>query len=285
MTVQSKKEKQIIIGMDVGSTFTKAIIIDPSKKKISINEKTRMETCIPIASASGILGKILSENNININQVKKIMLTGTGSSQIRNKLFGIPTQKVKEITAIGIGGMHLSGSENILIANIGTGTSFVEASRKKIKHLGGTGVGGGTLVGLSEKILPVSGYDNIMKFAKKGDLSQIDLILSDVSKTKIGILNKKITVSNFGKVLNTANSNDIAIGIVNLVYQVIGMLAVFALKSTKMQKIVVTGFGSTNKTGRLILSEIGEFFGIKFEYPQDAEYATAIGAGLFSGTV
>jgi type II pantothenate kinase len=44
--------------------------------------------------------------------------------------------------------------------------------------------------------------------------------------------------------------------------------------------VVVTGNGSDNVIGRNILSRITEMYAVSFEYPPDAEYTTAIGAGL-----
>jgi type II pantothenate kinase len=69
-----------------------------------------------------------------------------------------------------------------------------------------------------------------------------------------------------------------AAGILNLTYQVIGMVSVFAAKSKNNDTIVVTGNGSRNTIGQRILSSISEMYEIHFEFPPDAEYATAIGA-------
>ena len=100
--------------------------------------------------------------------------------------------------------------------------------------------------------------------------------------TDISFLNKKSTASNFGKVLDTARNEDIALGIINMVYQVIGMIAIFAARSRNINKVTVTGSGSFNHLGRKILAEITRMHSIDFEYPEDAEYTTAIGAGLLS---
>jgi type II pantothenate kinase len=43
---------------------------------------------------------------------------------------------------------------------------------------------------------------------------------------------------------------------------------------------VVTGNGSGNLIGRRILSDITAMYHVHFEYPDNAEYTTAIGAGL-----
>jgi type II pantothenate kinase len=80
--------------------------------------------------------------------------------------------------------------------------------------------------------------------------------------------------------LDSAQSGDIALGILNMVYQVIGMLSVFAAKSRNTGRVVVTGNGSDNSIGKTVLAEITRMYQVQFEYPQDAAYTTAIGAAL-----
>jgi type II pantothenate kinase len=80
--------------------------------------------------------------------------------------------------------------------------------------------------------------------------------------------------------LDSARNEDIALGILNMVYQVIGMLSVFAAKIKRTDQIIVTGNGSRNPIGKRVLAVITDLYSVHFEYPQDAEYTTAIGAGL-----
>ncbi|GHU67005.1 type II pantothenate kinase [Spirochaetia bacterium] len=266
----------MIIGIDIGSTITKAVSIEAGQVVKMI--KTRAEDAV--TSAAGAFGKMLVENSINISDIKQIMITGAGSTKIRADLFGIPTEKVSEISSIGIGGMFLSGKENIVIANIGTGTAIIEAKKDKITHLGGSGVGGGTILGLAKRLLSLSSFADIMELAQNGNLNQVDLLLEDIMDMGISFLNKEATASNFGKMLDTARNEDIAAGILNMVYQVIGMMSVFAARSRNIDKVIVTGSGSNNPIGKRILTEITRMYAISFEYPSGAEYTTAIGAGL-----
>ena len=269
----------MIIGIDIGSTTTKAVSLENGRivKKI----KTRAEDAV--TSAAGAFGKMALENGLKISDIKQIMITGAGATKIKGDLLGIKTAKVNEITAIGTGGMFLSGKENIVIANIGTGTAIIEARKDRIVHLGGSGVGGGTILGLAKKLLLLSDFKDIMALAASGNLELVDLLLEDIMATDLGFLNKKSTASNFGKMLDTAHNEDIALGIINMVYQVIGMIAVFAAKSRSIDKIIVTGSGSRNPLGKKVLEVITNMHSISFEYPEDAEYTTAIGAGLLSG--
>ena len=266
----------MIIGIDIGSTTTKAVSIEDGKlvKKI----KTRADDAI--TSATGAFGKLQIENGIRMSDIEKIMITGVGSTKIEGELFGIPTERVSEINAIGIGGMFLSGQDNIIIANVGTGTAIIEACKNGITHLGGSGVGGGTILGLAKKLISLSDFKDVMAMASSGNLEPVDLLLEDIMGADLGFLNKKSTASNFGKMLDTARNEDIAMGLINMVYQVIGMLAVFAARSRNINKVIVTGSGSHNPIGKKTLDDITRMHSIAFEYPKDAEYTTAVGAGL-----
>jgi type II pantothenate kinase len=271
----------MIIGIDIGSTITKAVCLESAEGgpgRVVRSIKTKAADAV--TSATGAFGKMLVENDIKIKDIKKIMITGAGASKIKNDLFGILTEKVDEILAIGIGGMFLSGRENIIITNIGTGTAIIEAKKDGISHLGGSGVGGGTILGLAKKLLMTSNFNGIMELAGQGNLNQVDLLLEDIMDTDISFLNREATASNFGKMLDSAKNEDIALGIINLVFQVIGMLSVFAAKSKNIDRVIVTGNGSKNPIGRTILKAITDIYSVEFEYPAEAEYTTAIGAGL-----
>ena len=267
----------MIIGIDIGSTTTKAVSIEDGK----IIKKIKARAQDAVTAATGAFGKIVLENGIKINTIEKIKITGAGASKIKDDIFGIPTGRVKEIDAIGIGGMHLSGMSNIIITNIGTGTVIIEAGDRGIIHFGGSGVGGGTILGLAKKILPIAGFSDIVELAKTGKLNQVDLLLGDITDTGISFLSGESTASNFGKMLDTASHSDIALAIINMVYQVIGVLSVFAARARNSTRVIVTGNGSRNVIGQKVLSDISGMYGIEFIYPEFAEYTTAIGAGLF----
>jgi type II pantothenate kinase len=176
--------------------------------------------------------------------------------------------------------MFLSGLNNIIITNIGTGTVIIEAGNGAISHFGGSGIGGGTILGLAKKLLSITGFSDIMELAKTGRVNQVDLLLGDITDTGLSFLSGESTASNFGKMLDTANSSDIALAIINMVYQVIGVLSVFAARARNSTRVIVTGNGSKNIIGQKVLSDISAMYGIEFVYPEYAEYTTAIGAGL-----
>jgi type II pantothenate kinase len=277
----------VIIGIDIGSSTTKTVSIEGGK----LARKIKTRAADAVTSATGALGKLLLENNIGMADIQRIAITGAGASRIKSDIFGIPTRRIDEIEAIGTGGIFLAetwcgvkpGQDPIIIANVGTGTAIIEAGKGGITHLGGSGVGGGTIYGLAKKLLPTSDFNSILNLAKDGDLDQVDLLLKDITETDISFLNRESTAANFGKMLDSAGNADMALAILNMVYQVIGMLSVFAARSKNLDRVIVTGNGSNNPIGKQVLKIITGMYGIRFEYPPDAEYTTAIGAALSWG--
>ncbi len=268
----------MIIGIDIGSTTTKAVAIH----NLEVVKTIKTKAFDAVTSATGALGKLMIESNLDISAIKKIKITGAGALKINNDLFGIRTENVDEITATGRGGLFLSGKERLVITNIGTGTSIIEAGKDGIFHIGGTATGGGTITGLSKELIKATSFETILKLAAKGDLRQVDLLIEDISDGGISFLNPEATASNFGKMLDTATREDIALGIINMVYQVIGMVSVFAAKSRNLDSVLITGNGSNNPIGKRILEEISKLYSVEFEFPQMAEFTTAIGAAILS---
>jgi type II pantothenate kinase len=266
----------LIIGIDIGATTTKAVSIEDGK----LIRKVKTKAYDAVTAATGAFGKIVLENEITMNVIKGIRITGVGAPKIKSDIFGIPTSRVDEIKAIGTGGMFLSKMDNIIIANIGTGTAIIEASKQGIFHYGGSGVGGGTILGLAKKLLPTDEFSGIISLAQTGNLSRVDLLLEDIMDTDMGFLNRDATAANFAKMSDNATSEDIALAIINMVYQVIGVLSVFAARAKNIKQVIVTGNGSDNKLGQKVLADITKMYGIEFIYPADAEYTTAVGAGL-----
>lgn len=265
-----------IIGIDVGGSTTKIIGYDQKQLFCPLLVKAND----PVSSVYGAFGRFLNENKLQLAEIDKIMVTGVGSTFIDEKIFGISTYKVDEFLAIGLGGLFLSKLNRAIIVSMGTGTAYVMADNDKAYHIGGTGVGGGTLLGLSNRMLNIRNFNDIVDMAKDGDLKHIDLSISDISHNNVGGLTQETTASNFGKIIDLATKADVALGIINLVFQTIGMMAVFASRNEKVNDVVLTGNLTNVPQAKTIFDGLTALFGISFHIPDHAEYATAAGAAL-----
>ena len=270
---------EYVIGIDVGGSTTKIVGFDENKKLINPLFVTANDQ---ITSIYGAFGKFTSENSIELNEISKVMMTGVGSTFITKPLYGLRCQSVPEFQCVGKGGLYLSGLKETIVVSLGTGTALVHANDEGlIDYLGGTGVGGGTLMGLSKQLLNMDDIDHIVELAKGGDLNNIDLRIKDISnKTDLGGLPDIMTASNFGKISDMATKEDMALGIINMVFEVAGMLAVFAARNHGIRDIVLTGNLTKIPQSKDIFNILNSMFNVNFTIPQYAQFSTVIGAAL-----
>lgn len=269
----------IVIGIDIGGSTTKIVGFDNNKNLIAPMFVTADD---PITSVYGAFGKFTAINGLGLNDIDKVMITGVGSSYITKSIYGLNCIHTPEFNSIGLGGLYLSGLKEAIIVSLGTGTALVHATKDKApEYLGGTGVGGGTLVGLSNKMLGLTKIDSIDEIARQGDLGSIDLRICDISKKDMG-LSSHMTAANFGKISDTATNADLAIGLINMVFETVGMISYFAAKQYGLKDIVLTGNLTQISQAKEIFGGLNEMFDMRFVIPENAQYSTVIGAALSS---
>ena len=267
----------VVIGIDVGGSTTKIVGYTAGGKLIS---RLQVEAADPLTSAYGALGKFINENKLSLNQVCQIILTGVGAALFKKNIYGIATKQVDEFQAIGLGGLALSKKEEGLIISMGTGTAFVRAGKEGITHIGGSGVGGGTVLGLCGKLCGASSFSTVAEMAEKGVLKKVDLNIEDISTGVIKTLPPDTTASNFGKMQDSASGEDFALGILNMTFQTIGMMAVFACRNDRIKDVIVTGTLAQVPFAKKVFQSLYKMHNIRFIIPQYAIYATATGAAL-----
>ena len=268
----------IVLGIDIGGSTTK---ICGFREEGQLIEPLSVRADDPLSSIYGAFGKFTSLHNISISDVECVMVTGVGSSYITQDLYGIPTRHVQEFDCIGLGGKYLAKQEEAIVVSMGTGTAIVHVKGDTVEYLGGTGVGGGTLAGLSETMVGLRDLHHLEALAEKGDISKIDLRISDISKKNLSpTLYLDTTASNFGKLSDLATREDLALGIINLVFETIGMVSVFAARCFGLKRVVLTGKLSVMKQARGVFDTLGKMFDMEFLFPEYARYGTVIGAAL-----
>ena len=211
----------IVIGIDVGISTTKIVGIKNNK----ISAPIRITAADPITSLYGAFGKYLHDNNIELKDVEHVMLTGLGAAYIDQPIYGLPTSKSQEFIADGLGARFESKIDRSIVVSMGTGTSFVKCEGDDMRHIGGIGVGGGTLAGLSRIMLNTSDIKAVATMAKRGNIRNIDLTIGDISAIPVPGLTMDTTASNFARAQSDATKEDIAAGLIHMVLQSIGSAA------------------------------------------------------------
>ena len=208
------------------------------------------------------------------------MLTGVGAAYIGKPVYGLPTSKADEFVADGLGARHESGKDRIIVVSMGTGTSLVKCDGDKIEHIGGIGIGGGTLQGLARLLLKTDDIRTLSEMAVMGNISNINLRIGDISAHPLPGLPMTAVASLFGNAKSDASREDIAIGLIWLVLQSVGQSAVLASIGSDIREYVMIGNLTLLPQCRMVFPPIEKLYGVKLIIPEYSEFCTAIGAAL-----
>ncbi len=266
----------IIIGIDVGISTTKIVGIKNNK----VSAPIRITAADPITSLYGAFGKYLHDNDIDLSDVEHVMLTGVGAAYIDQPIYGLPTSKSQEFIADGLGARFESKLDHTIVVSMGTGTSFVKCDGDEMKHIGGIGVGGGTLAGLARIMLNTSDIAQVATLAKQGNIRNIDLTIGDISAQPLPGLPMDTTASNFARAQSDASKEDIAAGIIKMVLQSIGSAAWLASIGSDIRDFVLIGNLSLLPQCKEVFPALEKLYDIRFHIPKYSQYCTAIGAAL-----
>lgn len=261
----------MIASIDIGGTNTHGVLIDGKRLKTVVSFPGNKP------AIAGRCYRFLEKKSGNRDV--KLVLTGGGSMRMRPRDLPHPFRIVDEIKAIGRGGMFLSGKHDVFVVSIGTGTAFVSVKKGKPRHVGGTGLGGGTIYGLSRLILgmPLSKVEGIAKRASKN----LDLTVRDIVGGSIGKVPASATASNFGKATGKSSKPAVASSLLNMIGESIGVMAYFAAKGVGQEKrILICGRVAMNGVVKNRVISTIRMLGGRAAIPKKAEYCAAIGAAM-----
>ena len=268
-----------IIGIDVGISTTKIVGLRDGKPSAPL----RITANDPVTSLYGAFGKYLHDNNVPLEDVEHVMLTGVGAGYVKNDVYGVATSRCDEFVADALGARYESHLDHAIVVSMGTGTSFVMCHGDDIRHIGGIGIGGGTLQGLSRIMLNTSDIKQVSALAMQGDISHVNLLIGDISAQPLPGLPMEATASIFARAQNDASKEDIACGIISMVLQSIGSAAVLAAQGTDCRDMVLIGNLSLLPQCKEIFPPLEKLYKVRFHIPKYSEYCTAIGAALAYG--
>lgn len=271
---------KLMVGIDYGLSNTDIVVRQHDGKLAYFTR-----SCAPNVSVMQI-GATLNLIDLSIQQVAGLAVTGGQHQLLPDRVENIDIVKVPEVQAVGIGGLHLSGLTDALVVSAGSGTAMMSAHLRgrKVQHVTGTAVGGGTLLGLARLLLNTTDHTLIDALALAGNPNQVDLTLLEATGGHLGKLPADANAVNFGKLarlpLQAAlpSREDIAAGLVRLVGQVIAVIAVNAARAEKLDQIVVIGHLVDLPSVRNVLQTVAGYYGAKITIPDHSGYGTALGA-------
>lgn len=267
---------KIAIGIDVGISTTKIVGISEGK----VVSPLWIKATDPVTSLYGAFGKFLHDNAIDLSDVDRVMLTGVGAAYINDDIYGLSTHHVEEFVADGLGAAFESRLDRMIVVSMGTGTSLVSYDNGDIHHIGGIGIGGGTLNGLSRLLLQTDDIKQITEMAMEGDISHINLSIGDISVRPLPGLPMDATASLFANAQGNARREDIAKGLICMVLQAIGSATILSSLNSGIRDYVLIGNLSRLPQCKEIYPKLDKLYNVRFIIPERSEFCTAIGAAL-----
>jgi type II pantothenate kinase len=201
-------------------------------------------------------------------------LTGGGARGLARRL-DFDTARVDEFEAWASGARALLGdagvdAERFLLVSLGTGTSAMLVEPGGVRRVGGTALGGGTVVGLCAALIGATSFD--------------DLLVSDIYRDGEGPLPGEVNASSFAKLARLpaaqrAAARDLAHGVMGLVGENVALICCGLAAAARADRIV---FGGTTLRGNPALVEIlagtCAARGQQAIFLSRGEYAGALGA-------
>ena len=255
------------LGIDLGSSAAKLVTVESG-----VLLETRYLPRITDPNEA------LETAGLRLDGLEQIALTGLNSEKADKSRLPAPCRTVLETESIARGASAMAGTDQCIVVNIGTGTAFLEVSGEQIRHLGGTGVGGGTLTGFA-RLLGLAHAAELTDLALLGDYTKVDLTIGDLYSGDRD-LDPRLTASNLARLTKEASREDLAAGLCNLVLQVIGTVSLFAARGAGKDCVVVTGGAAGSELARKNFDRFETCYGLRYLVPEQEKFATAYGAVL-----
>lgn len=261
------------VGIDAGGTLTKLAYIRDGRMHYQKFATADIAQSLPLMRAE--------------LDAAKLCVTG-GKAHVIQKQFEKQISEVAEFDATCAGVRHLTQTQKIplagpfILANVGTGTSIHYVDAQEQKRVIGSGVGGGTLVGLGYQMLGTDDFKELTRLAESGDRAHVDLQVKDIYLATVSPLAGSLTASNFGKAAGTdASRADLAAAVSSMVAETVMLLSVQAAHYWATSSIVY--IGSTFSDNPALQDKIEgatQRVGITPYFLQHGEMSGALGALL-----
>jgi type II pantothenate kinase len=221
-------------------------------------------------------------------------LTGGGAEALAQRLPA--AARVNEFAAWGTGAARLLreqgavSSSRHFIVSVGTGTSVLLADGLAVSRIGGTALGGGTVLGLAAALLGSRSFEEVVELARRGSRRNVDLLVSDIYRAGEIPLAGDLTAANFGRLARTGEGaapsrEDLAHAIMGLVGENVALVCAGLAAAAQVNRVV---FGGSTLRGNPalveVLGSITQALGRTPVFLREGEFAGALGALLLAAS-
>ncbi|MGM0844665.1 MAG: type II pantothenate kinase [Bacillota bacterium] len=174
--------------------------------------------------------------------------------------------------------------EPFILVNIGTGTSlfYIDPEKRTHRRLTGTGMGGGTIMGLGKLLAGPHTFPEIIQIAQSGNRERVDLLVKDLYENDKPPIPGHLTAANFGGNFSGEETPADAVrSLINMVAENIILLSSREAETGETNTIVFAG--GALKGNSLLRKDLEQFQDILEYNPvflKDGAFAGALGAIL-----
>ncbi|WLR57122.1 type II pantothenate kinase [Mesobacillus subterraneus] len=223
-----------------------------------------------------------------ISSNKKVFLTGGRAGNIKAGYYP-EAAIVDEFTAACLGANYLMMKEGLpsversLLINIGTGTSWFRIEGEKYDRVLGSGIGGGTFMGMGKLLADSSDFLSLVSLSASGAKGAVDLLVKDIYHPEESPIHGELTASNFAKseAIHSSSTADKMASILNMIAETITLLTVQTAALYGTKKVIF--IGSTLAGNTLLQESLDNYCkmsGLEPTFLQNGEFSGAIGAIL-----
>ncbi|MFD2443745.1 type II pantothenate kinase [Bacillus sp. CGMCC 1.16607] len=260
------------IGIDAGGSLIKMVYVEEGRNHFKTFPISQLESAMKWLKITA--------------PTAQIALTGGKAAFLHHHYFTNAIQ-IPEFQAACEGArffLALDGNklESCILVNIGTGTSWFFLQGDKQERILGSGIGGGTFMGLGELLTGESGFSNLVHMSLNGNKGKVDLTVSDIYMGEDTPVAGNLTASNFAKGrTDEQSSQDLMASVTNMIAETIVLLTLQATSIYQTQDVVY--MGSTlagNEPLKKVLESYKGMLGLNTRFLKNGEYSGAMGAML-----
>jgi type II pantothenate kinase len=259
----------LVLGVDIGATLA----------KLAFRDDALHTEHFPSGDLDAVRSRIAELSP------GRIVATGGGAEVLGGAIGGVRIEHLPEFDAWSRGAPVVAAEEGIvlparyLVVSLGTGTSVLAVGEGGAVRVGGTGLGGGTILGLGRLLLGARTFTEIVSLASRGQRRSVDLVVSDIYRGD-SPLRGDLTASNFAK-LGSTEPQDLAHALIGLVGENVALVSA-GLARLAGADVVLYG-GSTlseNPALRGVLERTTTLAGLTARFLVRGAYCGAVGAAL-----
>ena len=222
---------------------------------------------------------------------QQVIATGGGAARLARELRDLEVRTVPEFAAWAHGAPLLAARAGLelpshyLLAIVGTGTSVLALDPEGSRRVGGSALGGGTLLGLGRLLLGVESFDEICALAARGDRDRVDLLVRDIYPGGEIALPGDLNAASFAK-LDSRSPEDLAHALVGMIAENVGLICGNLARSLGARAVVYCGSTLLHNAGMQdILRWVTAMNGATAHFPEEGAFCGALGAAaMFGGT-